>query len=154
MMATEEDKVVRNVVKSKNLSTPPYKLPFPLEVEIAGNENILVSKVYRDVEIEIDDSVFKIDLIPIVLGVFDNVIGIDWLNRKYLSRGCQAYMVHVIDTKFKKKSAEDVSVVNEFLDVFPEDLSCIPPERQVEFRIDLIPGATPIAKTTYRLAPS
>ncbi|GJR54474.1 putative reverse transcriptase domain-containing protein [Tanacetum coccineum] len=181
---------------SKNLPTPPNKLPFPLEVEIAGNEIVVVSKVYRDVEIEIDDSVFKIDLIPIVLGAFDIVIGIDWLDRynanilcsqklvrvvnpqgreiiiygdkrkgefklcsmmkarKYLSRGCQAYMVHVIDTNFEKKSAKDVPVVNEFLDVFPEDLSGIPPERQVEFRIDLIPGATPIAKTPYRLAPS
>nr|GEV60833.1 FAR1 DNA binding domain, zinc finger, SWIM-type, MULE transposase domain, FHY3/FAR1 family [Tanacetum cinerariifolium] len=152
--------------------------------------------VYRDVEIEIDDSVFKIDLIPIVLGVFDIVIGIDWLDRykanilcsqklvrvvnlqgreiiiygdkrkgelklcsrmkarKYLSRGCQAYMAHVIDISFEKKSAKGVPVVNEFLGFFPEDLSGIPPERQVEFQIDLISGATPIAKTSYRLAPS
>ncbi|GJU86560.1 retrotransposon protein, putative, ty3-gypsy subclass [Tanacetum coccineum] len=58
-----------------------------------------------------------------------------------------AYMAHVIDTNFEKKSAKDVPIVNEFLDVFLEDLSGIPPERQVEFRIDLIPGATPIAKT-------
>ncbi|GJX64327.1 putative reverse transcriptase domain-containing protein [Tanacetum coccineum] len=179
MMATEEDKVVRDVVT---------------EVGIAGKEIVVVSKVYRDVEIEIDDSVFKIDLIPIALGVFDIVIGIDWLDRynanilcsqklvrvvnpqgqeiiiygdkrkgefklcsmmkarKYLSHGCQAFMAHVIDTSYEKKSAKDVPVVNEFLDVFPEDLSGIPPERQVEFRIDLIPGATPIAKIPYRLA--
>ncbi|GJV61665.1 putative reverse transcriptase domain-containing protein [Tanacetum coccineum] len=223
MMATEEDKVMRDVVTgtilvnstparvlydsgasvsfvsfefSKNLSTPPNRLPFPLEVEIAGKEIVVVSKVYRDVEIEIDDSVFKIDLIPIALGVFDIVIGMDWLDRynvnilcsqklvrvvnpqgqeitiygdkrkgefklcsmmkarKYLSHGCQAFMAHVIDTSYEKKSANDVPVVNEFLDVFPEDLPGIPPERQVKFRIDLIPGATPIAKNPYRLAPS
>ncbi|GJV40829.1 zinc finger, CCHC-type, retrotransposon gag domain protein [Tanacetum coccineum] len=59
----------------------------------------------------------------------------------------------VTDTNVEKKSAKDVTIVNEFLDVFPEDLSSIPPERQVEFRIDLIPGATPFAKTPYRLAP-
>ncbi|GJW49903.1 putative reverse transcriptase domain-containing protein [Tanacetum coccineum] len=223
MMATEEDKVVGDVVTgtilvnsipahvlydsgasvsfvsfkfSKNLSTPPNKLPFPLEVEIASNEIVVVSKVYRDVEIEIDDSVFKIELIPIVLGAFDIMIGMDWLDRynanilcsqklvrivnpqgreitiygdkrkgefklcsmmkarKYLSRGCQAYMAHIIDIKFEKKSVEDIPVVNEFPDVFPKDLSGIPPERQVEFRIDLIPGETPIVKTLYRLAPS
>ncbi|GJR61004.1 putative reverse transcriptase domain-containing protein [Tanacetum coccineum] len=190
MMATKV------VVMFENLSAPPNKLPFPLEVEIAGKEIIVVSKVYRDVEIEIDDSSFKIDLIPIALGVFDIVIAMDWLDRynanilcsqklvrvvnpqgreiiihgdkrkgefklcsmmkarKYLSRGCQAYMAHVIDTSFEKKSAKDVLVVNEFLNVFPRDLPGIPPERQVEFRIDLIPGATPIAKTPYRLAPS
>nr|GEZ06769.1 putative reverse transcriptase domain-containing protein [Tanacetum cinerariifolium] len=59
---------------------------------------------------------------------------------------------YVIDTSFKKKSVEDVPIVNEFLDVFPEHLLGIPPERQVEFRIDLILGATYIAKTPYRLA--
>ncbi|GJU98203.1 zinc finger, CCHC-type, retrotransposon gag domain protein [Tanacetum coccineum] len=102
--------------------------------------------------------------------VRDVVTGMNWLDRdkrkgefklcfmmkarKYMSRGCQAYMAHVIDTNVEKKSAKDVTIVNEFLDVFLEDLSGIPPERQVEFRIDLIPGATPIAKTPYRLAPS
>ncbi|GJY23900.1 hypothetical protein Tco_0397558 [Tanacetum coccineum] len=146
--------------------------------------------------IEIDDNNFKIDLIPIMLGVFDIVIDMDWLDkydanilcsqkhvrvinsqgreiiiygdrrkgdlklcsvmkaRRYLSRGCYAFIAHVIDTNFEKKSVEDVSVVNEFLDVFPEELSGIPPERQVEFRIDLVPGATPTAKTPYHLAPS
>ncbi|GJX78775.1 putative nucleotidyltransferase, ribonuclease H [Tanacetum coccineum] len=48
----------------------------------------------------------------------------------------------------------NVPIVNEFLDVFPEELSGIPPERQVEFRIDLISGATPIAKAPHCLAPS
>ncbi|GJT94412.1 reverse transcriptase domain-containing protein [Tanacetum coccineum] len=48
----------------------------------------------------------------------------------------------------------DISVVHEFEDVFPEDLSGLPPQRQVEFCIDLVPGATPIAKSPYRLAPS
>ncbi|GJY21672.1 putative nucleotidyltransferase, ribonuclease H [Tanacetum coccineum] len=138
MMATKEDKVVRDVVTAN-------KLLFPLEVEIAGNEIVVVSKVYRDVEIEIDDIVFKINLIPIVLGAFYIVIGMDWLDRKgefklcsmmkarkYLSHGCQAFMAHVVDTSSEKKSVKEVLVVNEFLDVFPEDLSGIPPERQQE----------------------
>ncbi|GKG30055.1 hypothetical protein Tco_0419953, partial [Tanacetum coccineum] len=61
--------------------------------------------------------------------------------RKYLSRGCHAFMAHVIDTSFEKKSVKDVPVVNEFLDVFPEDFPGIPPERQVKFRFNLIPSA-------------
>ncbi|GJW31327.1 putative reverse transcriptase domain-containing protein [Tanacetum coccineum] len=48
----------------------------------------------------------------------------------------------------------DISVVRDFEDVFPKDLSGLPPQRQVEFRTDLVPGATPIAKSPYRLAPS
>ncbi|GJY51952.1 putative reverse transcriptase domain-containing protein [Tanacetum coccineum] len=181
---------------SKTLSTPSNKFPFPLEVEIAGDKVMIVSNVYRKVEINIDDNIFKFNLILIMLGVFDIVIGLDWFDkynanilcsqklvrvvnpqgreiiiygdkrkgefklcsmmkaRKYLLRGCQAFMAHVEDTSFEKKSVKDVSVVNEFPDVFLEDLSGIPPDRKFEFQIDLIPGVTPIAKTPYRLAPS
>ena len=46
-----------------------------------------------------------------------------------------------------------VPVAHDFLDVFPEELPGVPPERQVEFHIDLVPGAAPIAKAPYRLAP-
>ncbi|GJZ81609.1 zinc finger, CCHC-type, retrotransposon gag domain protein [Tanacetum coccineum] len=166
VMATEEDKLVHDVVTGtilvnsiparvlynsgasvsfvsyefrKNLSASPNKLPLPLEVEIGDSIVVVVSNVYRDVEIEIDDSIFRIDMISIMLGVFDIVICMDWLD-KY--------------TSFEKKSAKDVSIVNAFLDVFPKDLSSIPPERQVEFQIDLITGANPKAKTPYHLSPS
>nr|GEZ71745.1 hypothetical protein [Tanacetum cinerariifolium] len=153
---------------SKNLSTPPNKLPFLLEVEIADNKVLVVSNMYLKVEIEIDDNTFMINLIPIMLEVFDIVIGMDWLDKynanilcsqklvrvvnrqgqkiiiyedkkkgdyklcsimkamKYLSHGCQAFMTHVIDTCFEKKSEKDVSIVNEFLDIFLEDLPDIP----------------------------
>ncbi|GKF62201.1 hypothetical protein Tco_0182255 [Tanacetum coccineum] len=56
--------------------------------------------------------------------------------------------------KLKEHKLEDISVVHDFLEVFLEDLSGLPPQRQVEFRIDLIPGATPVVKSPYRLAPS
>ncbi|GJS54419.1 hypothetical protein Tco_0627781 [Tanacetum coccineum] len=63
-------------------------------------------------------------------------------------------VVTVMEKKADEKRLEDISVVKEFPDVFPEDLPGIPPIRQVEFQIDLIPGAAPIARTPYRLAPS
>ncbi|GKD58836.1 putative nucleotidyltransferase, ribonuclease H, partial [Tanacetum coccineum] len=72
----------------------------------------------------------------------------------YLVHGCQAYLDHIIDTQKSTPCLDNIPVVQEFLDVFTEELSGIPPERQVEFRIDLIPGSTPIAKTPYRLASS
>ena len=60
----------------------------------------------------------------------------------------------MIDAREKGKvTVDDVPVVREYPDVFPEDLPGIPPERQVEFRIDLVLGAAPIAKAPYRLAP-
>ncbi|GKF44626.1 putative reverse transcriptase domain-containing protein, partial [Tanacetum coccineum] len=58
------------------------------------------------------------------------------------------------EDKLKEKRLEDVPVVQEFPEVFPEDLLGIPPTRQVEFQIDLVPGATPVARAPYRLASS
>ncbi|GJT43686.1 putative reverse transcriptase domain-containing protein [Tanacetum coccineum] len=73
---------------------------------------------------------------------------------KYISRGCQVFMIQVMEKKADEKRLKDIPVVKEFPNVFPEDLPGIPPIRQVEFQIDLIPGAAPIARTPYRLAPS
>ncbi|GJZ55111.1 putative reverse transcriptase domain-containing protein, partial [Tanacetum coccineum] len=54
----------------------------------------------------------------------------------------------------EEKRLEDVPIVQDFLEVFPEDLHGLPSTRQVEFQIDLVPGATPVAQSPYRLAPS
>ncbi|GKB15119.1 putative reverse transcriptase domain-containing protein [Tanacetum coccineum] len=59
-----------------------------------------------------------------------------------------------MEKKSAEKRLEDIPVVREFLEVFPEDLPGLPPVRQVEFQIDLILGATPVARAPYRLAPS
>ncbi|GKF27010.1 putative reverse transcriptase domain-containing protein [Tanacetum coccineum] len=59
-----------------------------------------------------------------------------------------------MEKKSDEKRLEDISVVREFLEVFPEDLYGLPPVRQVEFQIDLIPRTTPVARAPYRLAPS
>ncbi|GJR72247.1 putative reverse transcriptase domain-containing protein [Tanacetum coccineum] len=59
-----------------------------------------------------------------------------------------------MEKKLDEKQLEDILVVREFLEVFPEDLPGLPPFRQVEFQIDLIPGAAPVSRAPYRLAPS
>ncbi|GJT67357.1 hypothetical protein Tco_1018837 [Tanacetum coccineum] len=59
-----------------------------------------------------------------------------------------------MEKKSDKKRLEDIPVVREFPKVFPEDLPGLPPIRQVEFQIDLIPGAAPVSRAPYRLAPS
>nr|GFC96702.1 putative reverse transcriptase domain-containing protein [Tanacetum cinerariifolium] len=55
--------------------------------------------------------------------------------------------------KVNKSKPKDIPVVREFPDVFPEDLLSLPPSREIEFRIDLIHGVMPVAKSPYRLAP-
>ncbi|GKE83905.1 putative reverse transcriptase domain-containing protein, partial [Tanacetum coccineum] len=67
------------------------------------------------------------------------------------------FLAHVTtnegEDKSEKKRLEDVPIVRDFLEVFPEDLPSLPPTRQVEFQIDLVPGAAPVARAPYRLAP-
>ncbi|GJZ10095.1 putative reverse transcriptase domain-containing protein [Tanacetum coccineum] len=58
-----------------------------------------------------------------------------------------------MEKKSEERRLEDIPVVREFLEVFPEDLPDLPPIRQVEFQIDLMPGAAPVARAPYRLAP-
>ncbi|GJS88718.1 putative reverse transcriptase domain-containing protein [Tanacetum coccineum] len=69
--------------------------------------------------------------------------------QKYIHKGCQVYLAQVTSKKTEDKSEEkrleDVSIIREFPEVFPEDLPGLPPARQVEFQIDLVPGVAPIA---------
>nr|GFA16040.1 putative reverse transcriptase domain-containing protein [Tanacetum cinerariifolium] len=78
--------------------------------------------------------------------------------QRYLLKGCPIFLAHVITKqakdKSKEKRLEDVPVVQDFLEVFPEDLPGIPPTRQVEFQIDLVLGTAPVVRAPYRLAPS
>ncbi|GJW83154.1 putative reverse transcriptase domain-containing protein [Tanacetum coccineum] len=53
-----------------------------------------------------------------------------------------------------RRRLEDVPIVREFLEVFPKDLPGLPPARQVEFQIDLVPGVAPVARAPYRLTPT
>ena len=60
--------------------------------------------------------------------------------KKLLRQGCEAYLAHVIDTQKTIPKLEEILVVNEFPDVFPEELPGLPPDREIEFAIDLAPG--------------
>ncbi|GJT14477.1 putative reverse transcriptase domain-containing protein [Tanacetum coccineum] len=117
------------------------------------------------------DSNVVTDLMPVELGSFDIIIGMDWLRKyhavivcdeklaqEYIAKGCQIFLAQISAKKEEDKSEgkqlKDVPIVRDFPEVFPEDLSGLPPARPVEFQIDLIPGVTPVARAPYRLAPS
>nr|GEZ78402.1 hypothetical protein [Tanacetum cinerariifolium] len=82
---------------------------------------------------------FNIDLMPVELGSFDAIIGMDWL-AKYQAVIVCAEKIEVKD-KSEKKRLEDVPIVRNFPEVFPEELPGLPSTRPVEFQIDLVPGA-------------
>ncbi|KAM2676006.1 hypothetical protein EV1_002719 [Malus domestica] len=72
--------------------------------------------------------------------------------KKLLSKGCQGYLTHVVLNDVVPSSVEEVGVVRCYPDVFPDDLPGLPPDRDVEFSIDLLPGTYPISLTPYRMA--
>ncbi|GKC12588.1 putative reverse transcriptase domain-containing protein [Tanacetum coccineum] len=145
----------------------------------------------------------ELDLMPVELGSFEVIIGMDWLRKyhtgiicdeklvqipygnetlifhgnvsdnrresrltiilclkaqEYMAKGCQIFLAQISAKKEEDKSEgkklKDVPIVRDFPEVFPEDLPGLPPFRPVEFQIDLIPGAVPVARAPYRLAPS
>ncbi|GJZ87014.1 putative reverse transcriptase domain-containing protein [Tanacetum coccineum] len=111
-------------------------------IEVANGRKEEVDRIFHGCRLELGDSMFHIDLIPLGQGSFDVIVRMDWLKTKTL-----------MSTKANEPTLSDIPIVRDFEDVFLNDLSRLPPQRQVEFRIDLIPRATPVAKSPYRLAP-
>ena len=72
---------------------------------------------------------------------------------RLLRKGCHAYLAYVFNSKSELLELDRIRVVKEFPDVFPEDLPRLPPDREIEFSIDLLSGTTPISKAPYRMAP-
>jgi len=110
------------------------------------------------------------------MGSFDVIVGMDWLSLVDATIVCRAKILRIplsggdvleiqgerpeahkqvlMSTTTEEIKLADIPIVRDFPDVFPDDVQGLPPTRQVEFRIDLIPNATPVAKAPYRLAPS
>ncbi|XP_040930624.1 uncharacterized protein [Gossypium hirsutum] len=74
--------------------------------------------------------------------------------QRLIRKGNEVFLAYVLDTRGSKPKLEQLSVVNEFPDVFPEEFLGLPPDREVEFVIDVVPGTAPISVTPYRMAPA
>ncbi|GJV43946.1 putative reverse transcriptase domain-containing protein [Tanacetum coccineum] len=188
------DKSFVSISLASMLNIPPIKLDTTYDIEMADGNLVGTNTVIHSCTLILLNQPFEIDLMPIKLGSFDVIIGIDWLSKyhvkilcdekvvhipidsetliiqgdrsktqlslisciktkNYISRGCQIFIAQVKEKKSDEKQLEDIPVVREYLEVFPEDLPDLPLVRQVEFQINLIPGATPVARAPYRLAP-
>nr|GFB53618.1 putative reverse transcriptase domain-containing protein [Tanacetum cinerariifolium] len=152
------------------LDVAPSTLDTSYVVELVDGRISKTNIVLRGCTLGLLGHPFDIDLMPVELGSFDVIIGDDYdgeskLNiisctktQKYIQEGCQVYQAQVTSKKDEDKSderrLEDVPILREFPKVFPEDLPRLPPAQQVEFQIDLVPGAAPVAWAPYRLAPA
>ncbi|GJS32462.1 putative reverse transcriptase domain-containing protein [Tanacetum coccineum] len=134
----------------------PYALDVSYAIELADGRTSKTNTLLRGCTLGLLGHPFNIDLMPIDLGSFDVIIGMDWLPKNHAVIICDEKIVTVKENKdkSKEKRLEDVPTVRDFPEVFPEDLPGLPPIRQVEFQIDLVPGAAPVARAPYRLAPS
>ncbi|GJR14216.1 putative reverse transcriptase domain-containing protein [Tanacetum coccineum] len=158
------------------LDIKPSDLGFSYEIEIASRQLVEIDKVIKGCKLEIEGHVFDIILIPFRSGSFDMIIRMDWLSNHRAEIICHKKVVRIpllggkvlrvigerpeekarqlMSAKAKEKKQEEIIVVRVFPEVFLDDLSGFPPNREIEFRIELIPEAMPVAKSPYRLAPS
>ncbi|GJX68581.1 reverse transcriptase domain-containing protein [Tanacetum coccineum] len=134
---------------ASKLNIPSITIDTLYNIEMADGNLVSTNTIIKGCTLTLLNQPFEIDLMPIKLGSFDVVIGMDWLSKYRAKILCDEKVVHIpID-------GETLIIrVKEFPDIFPKDLPGIPLVRQVEFQIDLILGAAPIAQTPYRLAPS
>ncbi|GKF36011.1 putative reverse transcriptase domain-containing protein, partial [Tanacetum coccineum] len=129
---------------ASKLNIPSITIDTLYNIEMADGNLVSTNTIIKDYTLTLLNQPFEIDLMPIKLGSFDVVIGMDWLSKyrakilcdekvvhipingetlkteKYISRGCQVFMIQVMEKKADKKRLEDI--VKEFPDVFPEDL--------------------------------
>ncbi|GJT17435.1 putative reverse transcriptase domain-containing protein [Tanacetum coccineum] len=154
----------------------PATLNTSYEIELADGKVVSTNTILRSCTLVLLNHVFKIDLLPTRLGSFDVIIGMDWLAYHRALIDCYEKIVRIplpngkilevqgerpekdlrslACIKADEKKLDDIRVVRDFPEVFPDDLLGLPLVREIEFRIDLIPGASPVVRSPYRLAPS
>ncbi|GJV03231.1 putative reverse transcriptase domain-containing protein [Tanacetum coccineum] len=159
---TGADRSFVSTAFSSQMDIMPSILDHYYDVELADGRIIGLNTILRGCTLNLLNHPFNINLMPVELGSFDAIIGMDWLAKYQAIIVCAEkivlFLAHAttneVEDKSEKKRLEDVPIVRDFPEVFPEDLPGLPPTRQVEFQIDLVPGATPVARAPYRLAPS
>ncbi|GJS86528.1 putative reverse transcriptase domain-containing protein [Tanacetum coccineum] len=156
------------------LDVAPFTLDTSYAVELADGGISKTNVVLRGCTLRLLGHSFDIDLMPVELGSFDVIIGMDWLVKYHALIVCDEKIVYIpyedkvliiraqvtskkTEDKSEEKRLEDVPIVLGIIGkVFPEKgmPEHIPPARQVEFQIDLVPSAAPVARAPYRLAPA
>nr|GEV87589.1 hypothetical protein [Tanacetum cinerariifolium] len=154
---------------SSQIDITPTTLDHYYDVKLADGRIFRLNTIIQDLTINFLNHLFNINLLPVELGSFDVIIGMDllvkyqaiivcaekivcipWENETLIIRGDGSNYGNEAH-KSEKKRLEDVPIVRDFPEVFPEDLSSLPPTRQVEFQIDLIPGVAPVARAVMDL---
>ncbi|KAB2624761.1 S ribonuclease [Pyrus ussuriensis x Pyrus communis] len=146
----------------------PTPLGYDLEFAMPRGERCVVDCMYPGCPVIVEGVVMSADLIPLDIVDFDVILGTDWLHFYRANIDCYGkvvtfhrpglpevtFVAHVVLEETVSSRIEDVRVVRHFPDVFPEDLPGLPPDRDVDFTVELLPGTNPISLTPYRMAPA
>ncbi|GJS84174.1 putative nucleotidyltransferase, ribonuclease H [Tanacetum coccineum] len=200
---TGADRSYVSTTFSSLIDITPTTLDHYYDVELADGKIIGINTIIRGCTLNFLNHPFNINLMPVELGSFDVIIGMDWLSKyhavidcaerivripwvnetlivhgdgnnqgnvtrlniisctkthKYLLKGHHVFLANSTaketEDRSGEKRLEDVPIVRDFPEVFPGELLGLPPTRQVEFQIDLMPGVAPVTRAPYRLAPS
>ncbi|GJR97571.1 reverse transcriptase domain-containing protein [Tanacetum coccineum] len=160
---SEADKSFVSISLASKLNIPPITIDTFYNIKMADGNLVSTNTVIQGAILTLLNQPFKIDLMPIKLGSLDVVIGMDWLSKYHARIICDEKVIHVpingetliiqcdqiMEKKSDEKRLENIPVVRELPEVFLEDLPGLPPICQVEFQIDLIPGAEPGAPVLF-----
>jgi len=165
------------------IGLPVREFHFKLLVSTSASETVLTSIVCAKCPIVMEGRRFKINLIFLPLQGLDVILGMDWLFTNHILIDCGQKMLvfpeneksvlisahqlmtelrdgskcFVILTQMKVENRvemQSIPVVTEFVDVFPDEIPALPPKQEVEFSIDLVPGAGPVSMTPYKMSPA
>eukprot|EP00253_Pinus_taeda_P027426 PITA_27426 len=124
----------------------------PTMVEFEGAKRQVTAKI-KDCSFTIAGQPITIDLNVLPLGSYDILIGMDWLEKHWSLVDCKTKVIYFRDQHGSMKEMQGIKrPVQEFADVFPEEIPGLPPRRNIDFTIELVPGAAPVSRAPYRMS--
>ncbi|GJZ09468.1 putative reverse transcriptase domain-containing protein [Tanacetum coccineum] len=153
---TGADRSFVSTAFSSRIVITPTALDHDYNVELADGRIVGLNTIIRGCTLNFLNHPFNIDLMPVELGSFDVIIGMDWLAKYHAVIVCAEKIVRipfgdeiliVRDVRHVKgETSDDVPVVKNFLMSFPEDWGLHPLDKKMEFRTRVVPGATPVSR--------
>ncbi|XP_073118548.1 uncharacterized protein [Henckelia pumila] len=128
--------------------TVPDKSISGFSISLPSREELSSDLIIRGCSVQMQSHELLADLIILNMSDFDVIFGMDWLSRYEATIDCFLASV-TCDQELHRPKLEDVEVVRDFLEVFPDDIAGLPPAREVKFGIELMPGTQPVSKEPY-----
>ncbi|GJU67893.1 retrotransposon protein, putative, ty3-gypsy subclass [Tanacetum coccineum] len=146
---------------SKHIKVPSTLLDYALSISTPMKNNVVIGHEYRDCPLRFDDKIHSANLLPLEMSDFDIILGIDWLTEHRATIDYYSKRVIFGDLNNPKfiyhgsRLSKPLKIISALKarTLISHGYEGLPPEREVEFTIELIPGAQPISKAPYRMAP-